>query len=581
MKRTLNVITLLALAFGAVLAVGPVPSAVSAEAITTGALTGETTEYVVLYAEAASLSAARAAVKAAGGTIVRENTKVGVATVHAKNADFMVAVSKQRALAGASRNAPVGHAPGEARAKRDEVEREGADERGRGGKRPHGSPQAGEDPLAALQWDMQMINATKEGSYAVQAGDRRVLVGVIDSGIDGSHPDIAPNFSKPLSRNFTTDIELIDGPCASDPDGSCQDPNDVDEDGHGTHVASTIASPINGIGMAGVAPNVTLVNLRAGQDSGYFFLQPTVDALTYAGDIGIDVVNMSFYIDPWRYNCANNPADSPSEQLEQRTIIAATNRALTYAHKRGVTLIGSMGNDHMNFDARTIDISSPNFPPGMAHPRTLDNSCLSTPTEGKHVLSITAIGPSTAKADYSNYGLGQATVAAPGGYFRDLFGTDRYRTNENLILAAYPKSVGIAVGAIDPTTGDVLPHPQVTAVRDCQGGVCAYYQWLQGTSMAAPHATGVAALIISQYGKQEGDERRGVTMNPVQVEKILRRSALDTPCPTPRTVDYLDEGRTPDWTATCVGTADFNSFYGDGIVNALNAVNSKRVDRDE
>ena len=61
-------------------------------------------------------------------------------------------------------------------------------------------------------------------------------------------------------------------------------------------------APFNGLGIAGVAPRVDIVNLRADQDSGYFFIQPTVDALTYAGDQGIDVVNMSFYIDPWLYN---------------------------------------------------------------------------------------------------------------------------------------------------------------------------------------------------------------------------------------------------------------------------------------
>ena len=82
------------------------------------------------------------------------------------------------------------------------------------------------------------------------------------------------------------------------------------------------------VGIAGVAPKVELVNLRAGQDSGYFFLQPTLDALTYAGDNGIDVVNMSFYIDPWLYNCRANPADSPAEQAQQRSIIDATQRAL-------------------------------------------------------------------------------------------------------------------------------------------------------------------------------------------------------------------------------------------------------------
>ena len=89
---------------------------------------------------------------------------------------------------------------------------------------------------------------------------------------------------------------------------------DVDEGGHGTHVAGTVGAALNGFGIAGVAPKVDLVNIRAGQDSGYFFLQPTVNALTYAGDHGIDVVNMSFYIDPWLYNCADNPARLAAEQ---------------------------------------------------------------------------------------------------------------------------------------------------------------------------------------------------------------------------------------------------------------------------
>ena len=92
----------------------------------------------------------------------------------------------------------------------------------------------------------------------------------------------------------------IDGPCEY---ADCVDPANVDNDGHGTHVAGTVASPVNAVGITGVAPEATLVNIRAGQDSGYFFLGPTVDALTYAADAGIDVVNMSFYVDPWLYNC--------------------------------------------------------------------------------------------------------------------------------------------------------------------------------------------------------------------------------------------------------------------------------------
>ncbi len=227
----------------------------------------------------------------------------------------------------------------------------------------------GPEPLAGLQWDMQMIHATTDGSYKKERGSRKVRVGIIDTGVDGSHPDIAPNFNRPLSRNFTVDIPLIDGDCAVEPDHSCNDPNDVDENGHGTHVASTIGSPINGLGMAGVAPDVTLVNLRAGQDSGFFFLQPSVDALTYAGDNGVDVVNMSYFIDPWLFNCRANAADSPAEQLEQRTIIEGTQRALDYAHLHGVTLIAAAGNEHTNLAQVSTDSTSPDFPPGTSrHP---------------------------------------------------------------------------------------------------------------------------------------------------------------------------------------------------------------------
>ena len=198
------------------------------------------------------------------------------------------------------------------------------------------------------------------------------------------------------------------------------DPADVDDDGHGTHVAGTIGAAINGIGMSGVAPKVELVNLRAGQDSGYFFLQPVVDALTYAGDNGIDVVNMSFYIDPWLYNCAANPADSPAEQAQQPLVIEATQRALTYARDRGVTLVAAEGNGITDLGQPEFDDTSPDFPPARARAtRTVDNTCLTMPTEGNGVIGVTSVGPSKRKAYYSDYGVEQADVSAPGGDSRD------------------------------------------------------------------------------------------------------------------------------------------------------------------
>src|SRR6266545_1201659 len=104
---------------------------------------------------------------------------------------------------------------------------------------------------------MAMIGATPSGAHR-QATGKGVDVGIIDTGIDASHPDVAPNFDAVRSHNFTTDIPDIDGPCE---DPSCVDPANVDDRGHGTHVAGTIAAARNDFGIAGVAPEATLVNL--------------------------------------------------------------------------------------------------------------------------------------------------------------------------------------------------------------------------------------------------------------------------------------------------------------------------------
>jgi subtilisin family serine protease len=518
-------------------------------------------EYVVLYEENASAAAGKRAVEAAGGEVVRVNKAVGVATVRSTKSDFAKKATASEAIEGTALNRSIGRAPAERRAKEDALERDASASQA-------GAADAGSgDPLSSLQWDMQAIGATPNGSYSIQQGAHDVRVGILDTGVDGSHPDIAANFNNALSRNFTTDDPVVDGACETDPDGSCTDPANVDEDGHGTHVASTIGSPVNGLGMAGVAPGVQLINLRAGQDSGYFFLQPTVDALTYAGDIGVDVVNMSYYIDPWLYNCANNPADSPEEQAQQRTVVEATQRALDYARARGVTLVSSEGNGHTDLGKPTFDDSSPDYPDGelSPHDRNIDNSCLSMPTEGNGVIGVTATGKSGRKAYYSDYGLEQADVAAPGGDSREYFGTPAYRSPENTILAAYPESVGRATGDIDEAGNSTTP----SVVRNCNDGRCAYYQWIQGTSMASPHAAGVAALIVAARGTHDA-ANGGKTLSPDTVERVLLGTATDMACPEPREFSYpFDTDGT--YTALCEGTKERNGFFGEGLINAFEA----------
>lgn len=497
-------------------------------------------DYVVVYRSVAAGAQARAEIVAAGGALVRENAAVGVATARSAAPGFAAQMALQPAVLGVLGNTPVGHAP------RDTVE-SGALAAAAHQLAARPAQTGVGEPLADLQWDMAQINAP--AAHRVTTGNKGVLVGVIDTGIDGAHPDIAPNFNRELSRNFV-------------PDGAAAD---VDPGGHGTHVAGTIAAPLNGVGIAGVAPDVTLVNLRAGNADGYFFLQPTVDALTYAGDIGVDVVNMSLYIDPWLFNCPNNAADSPAAQREQQTILTATQRALDYARGKGVTLISAAGNESTDLDNPTVDSVSPNFPENTAYDRDIDNTCLTMPTEGQGVISVTALGPTGRKAYYSNYGLEQADLAAPGGDGEDAYGTQRYHTVENLVLAPFPESV---LRAENDLNADGSPKP-VDVERACVGSTCAYYRWLQGTSMAAPHAVGVAALIISRYGHTDA-LHGGLAMDPAQVEQLLTVKARDVSCPAGGRFRY--PGLPAEYAASCEGPAARNSFFGAGIADAYLAV---------
>jgi subtilisin family serine protease len=560
------------LAFAALLA-----GALLVPAATSGSGATKAT-YLVVYAKGTSARDARAAIERLDGTIVREDRALGYAKVTTTNARFLKGVRASAALDSAARNRIIATLTPGQRPKDYDLERTAEARPGSLGQAGVADAQASDagEPLADMQWDMKMLHATADESYAAEPGKKGVLVGIMDTGIDASHPDIAPNFDAALSRNFTVDDPIIDGACKTDPDKSCQDPATVDEDGHGTHVAGTVASPVNGLGMAGVAPNVTLVNIRAGQDSGFFFLEPVVEAMQYAADHGIDVVNMSFYTDPWLYNCGpdhpatdpttGEPVDSPDAQLEQQAIIDLTQRAVDYGRAHGVTFIAAAGNAATNLGNPTFDPTSPDYPPGTNYDRVVTNFCIDVPTETEGVISVSALGPSGAKADYSNYGREQINVSAPGGYFRDFFGTPRHRLPENEILGPYPEAIARANHEIDGSGRPRTPF----VVRDCANGVCAYYQLIQGTSMASPHAVGVATLIVSKYGDPDGD---GVfTLAPGTVESILENTATKHACPTPRLVDYTIVGRPASWNAFCGGGAAFNDFYGHGIVNALAAV---------
>src|SRR5919197_9825 len=195
---------------------------------------GERTEYTVLAEQGVS------AADAAAATAPR----------------FATDAPASKALVGAAPRTPIGYAPNERPSRIDPVEAEHLTKAGRTnrGTAATTSATAGMDPLDDKLWGLKMVHSDQ--ARTVNPGDKRVKVGVLDTGVDASNPDIAANFDAAASRNFAKDRTDIDGPCEV---ASCLDPVGTDDGGHGTHGAGTIGAAANGVGVSGVAPNVSLV----------------------------------------------------------------------------------------------------------------------------------------------------------------------------------------------------------------------------------------------------------------------------------------------------------------------------------
>ena len=572
-KSTLAALGATALVAAALAGPAGATSAESAGATSTSAgQTSTATSYLVLVKKGASISGVVTDLKAIGAKVTSVNEAIGLVRVTSRDSAFRTH-GKVAGVQGVAADRTIGSAPVR---KPQAIEQEHLKAaKGKGGAATATKVTRAGDPLDPNLWGMRMVKADQ--AHQITTGSKKVRVGVMDTGVQADHPDIHPNFDYKLSRNFVTDLPSVDGPCEH---ASCVDPVGEDDGGHGTHVSGTIAASLNGFGVSGVAPSVDIVEVRAGQDSGFFFAGPTLDALTYSGDAGLDVVNMSFYVDPWLYNCVGGaPEDSPAQANDQDVIIASMTRALDYAHSKGVTLFAAAGNDHTDLANPGTDLTSPDFGEP-THPRTINNdSCYDLPTEGPHVLGVTALGPSTTKADYSNWSTepqsGEVEVSAPGGWFRDGFGTPSFRTPENEVLSTVPLVTVQETGEVDQN-GDVTPLGETNGVKkECQAKPakgttkCGYFAFFQGTSMATPHAVGVAALAISAHGRQG---HGGFGMSPNAVRDLVMDSATNHACPAGGTQSYIREGRDATWTAECEGSLDLNGFYGDGIVNALGVV---------
>jgi subtilisin family serine protease len=497
---------------------------VAAFAVRGWSSTGSTQKsYLIVLKDGGTVAAGKKAVSAAGGTVTSLN-KLGVGTATSTNPSFLSNARKSGALAAVGNDAFFRIAGAETAA----VTYVPADTQAANCAAFYGVPvNVGPEPLSACEWDDRIINASPGESYAVNRG-AGATIGIMDTGIDFAHPDIAPNLDVALSCSFITPddpnaapVEKANGDCSNK--AAVQDLN-----GHGTHTASEAASPINGVGTAGVAPEATIVALKAGNVNGYFFTQGVVNAMIYAGDQGIDVVNMSFFADPFLFNCKN--------EADQRAIVKAIGRASRYAQQRGVVMVAAQGNEAIDLAHPVEDTISPDFPPGSEITREVGNNCVVVPNELPGVVGVTSVGPSGELSFYSSYGAGVTDVTAPGGS-----------------SGQAPNPFGRVLAAWSSTAPPInLPG------RDVQEAGGATYAWVQGTSMASPHAAGVAALIRSAHPN----------LSAGAVLAMLKNTAMAKDCPTPAEMDPFSGLVAPQ---TCVGGNGYTNFYGKGLVDALAA----------
>jgi lantibiotic leader peptide-processing serine protease len=487
------------------------------------AATASASNYVVLYKGNAVPATAKADIAKAGGTLVQGYDQIGVAIARSDSSSFTSKLSQDNRIDGVASTAGFASKLNDGASDSSSAAADPA---------PGSAPASDSDPLSGLQWDMRQMHTPQ--AHAITGGSPAIKVGDIDTGLDYTHPDLAQNVDSADSVNCVSGAP-VPGAAAA-----------MDDNGHGTHTAGTIAAASNGVGIVGVAPNVKIAGIKAGNADGFFFPEAVICAFVWAGQHGFDVTSNSYFADPWEYNCRNDAT--------QRAIWKAEQRAIKFAQNQGVTVVAAAGNDADDLSHPSQDVTSPDDSTPVV--RTVGNDCVVVPVEISGVVGVSATGSTTQgthagqyadnlKSFYSSFGVSAVDVTAPGG-------DSRYFTPESVngrVLSTWPAA--LAADCLRPVTDPNAP------------GALWCYQ--QGTSMATPHVAGEAALIASQYGH----------MPAGKLASWLSQTADPQSCPDPSTLPptYLTfTGVNSGAVQQCQGGSGSNSWYGNGQADALNAV---------
>jgi subtilisin family serine protease len=293
---------------------------------------------------------------------------------------------------------------------------------------------------------------------AGRRGSSAVKVAILDTGLGYTHADLNGRVDLVNSKSFVpSDDALV---AAYFPGAHPV----ADLHYHGTHVGATVAS--NAVAAAGVTSGVTLVGVKVCNVNGQCPTSGVLAGVLYAADLGVHVANLSLGGPFNRRDASAAGGDGPS-------FLAVINKTFNYAHTKGTTVVVSAGNNALDMD----------------HDGNGYKAYCSAPS----VICVSATGPTAAAgingpwtnvdalAGYSNYGSSAVNVAAPGGTFSSVY------------AACSRFSLVVTV---------------------CQTGT--FVVGLGGTSMAAPHVTGTAALIAEDVGR-----------NPGQIRAKLQQSADD------------------------------------------------------